>query len=280
MLGALDDKIELNRRMNETLEAMARALFKSWFVDFDPVCAKMEGRQPYGMDVDTAALFPDSFEDSELGPIPKGWRLTAVGRHVSLQRGKTYKSKLLGEPGPYLLGLASIQREGGFRRDKLRTYGGDSDERLILGPGDVYVSLKDVTQAGYLLGAVARVPPDVEAGRVTQDTVKLCREDGALPLEFLYRVFRTDHYRWFCRSRAIGTTNLSLARDDFLSYLVVTPPKDIVSRFLSFSELMTARQHTCMAESKTLVALRDTLLPKLLSGELRVPEAEEMVEAS
>ena len=78
ILGTLDDKIELNRRMNETLEAMARAIFKSWFVDFDPVRAKAEGRQPEGMDADTAALFPDSFEDFALGKIPKGWRVGKV----------------------------------------------------------------------------------------------------------------------------------------------------------------------------------------------------------
>ena len=74
ILGTLDDKIELNRRMNETLEAMARAIFKSWFVDFDPVRAKMEGRQPPGLSPELAALFPDSFEDSELGEIPAGWK--------------------------------------------------------------------------------------------------------------------------------------------------------------------------------------------------------------
>jgi type I restriction enzyme S subunit len=75
MLGALDDKIELNRRINETLEAMAQALFQSWFVDFDPARAKLDGRQPTGLDPATAALFPNEFEDSELGPIPKGWEV-------------------------------------------------------------------------------------------------------------------------------------------------------------------------------------------------------------
>src|SRR6266571_3753612 len=79
ILGTLDDKIELNRQMNKTLEAIAQALFKSWFVDFDPVRARMEGRQPYGMDAETAALFPDSFEDSVLGEIPKGWRVGCLG---------------------------------------------------------------------------------------------------------------------------------------------------------------------------------------------------------
>src|SRR5512138_3852044 len=86
MLAALDDKIDLNRRMNETLEAIARALFRSWFVDFDPVRAKQEGRQPPGLDTATAALFPDSFEDSPLGPIPSGWKLGTIDNLVSLGR--------------------------------------------------------------------------------------------------------------------------------------------------------------------------------------------------
>ena len=85
VLGALDDKIELNRRMNATLEAMARALFQSWFVDFDPVRAKLDGRQPTGLDPATAALFPNEFEDSELGPIPKGWHVGDAGRDRDLQ---------------------------------------------------------------------------------------------------------------------------------------------------------------------------------------------------
>jgi type I restriction enzyme S subunit len=87
ILGTLDDKIELNRRINETLEAMARALFKSWFMDFDPVRAKAEGRQPARMDVETAALFPDAFEDSTLGKRPKGWYVGPLGGILELKRG-------------------------------------------------------------------------------------------------------------------------------------------------------------------------------------------------
>jgi len=87
ILGSLDDKIELNRRMNETLEAMARALFQSWFVDFDPVRAKAEGRQPAGMDAATAALFPDSFEQSELGEVPRGWRIVPLDRVATFLNG-------------------------------------------------------------------------------------------------------------------------------------------------------------------------------------------------
>jgi type I restriction enzyme S subunit len=87
ILGALDDKIELNHRMNETLEAMARALFKSWFVDFDPVRARAEGRAPEDMDNETAALFPSSFEDSELGKIPIGWKVSTIGDEVEIIKG-------------------------------------------------------------------------------------------------------------------------------------------------------------------------------------------------
>lgn len=145
-----------------------------------------------------------------------------LGEFVSLQRGTTYKSGLLGQAGPVLLGLASIERNGGFRDDSLRTYGGDSPAKLILGPGDLFVSLKDVTQAGDLLGAIARVPPTVTAGRLTQDAVRLDLVDGAPDPAYLYWLLRTPQYRRYCRAHAIGTTNLSLSREDFLAFPI--PP--------------------------------------------------------
>lgn len=141
-----------------------------------------------------------------------------LGDLVSLVRGNTYKSALLSLPGPILLGLASIQRDGGFRGDSLKTYGGESAEKLLLRPGDLYVSLKDVTQSGDLLGAVARVPKSVELGRLTQDTVKLQFDRSRYPLDLLYWTLRCPEYRAYCRERAIGTTNLSLSRDDFLAF--------------------------------------------------------------
>jgi type I restriction enzyme S subunit len=141
-----------------------------------------------------------------------------LGDLVSLQRGITYKSPLLGRPGPVLLGLASIKPNGGFRRDSLRTYGGSSPEKLLLGPGDVYVSLKDVTQSGDLLGAVSRVPPDIVQGRVTQDTCKLNFLNADYPKDYIYWILRTPEYRKYCRARATGTTNLGLPRDDFLNF--------------------------------------------------------------
>lgn len=147
----------------------------------------------------------------------------ALGDVVTLQRGTTYKSSLLGAPGPVLLGLASIRRNGGFRDDNLKTYGGESPQKLTLGPGDIYVSLKDVTQSADLLGAVARVPPHVDAGRVTQDTVKLTFTDPKIPSRFIYWLLRTPAYREYCRAHAIGTTNLSISREDFLAFPIHEP---------------------------------------------------------
>lgn len=140
-----------------------------------------------------------------------------IGDHVELQRGTTYKSALLKQPGPFLLGLGSIARDGGFRPEKLKTYGGPSPEKLLVYPGDLYVSLKDVTQSGDLLGSIARVPEDVLVGRMTQDTVKLCFKSN-ISKSYFYWLLRTPQYRQHCRSHATGTTNLGLSRDDFFAF--------------------------------------------------------------
>src|SRR5919202_1652993 len=145
-----------------------------------------------------------------------------LGDFISLQRGTTYKSALLGQPGAVLIGLASIEREGGFRNDKLETYGGECPQKTSLKPGDLYVSLKDITHDGHLLGAVARIPDFIECGRLTQDTVKLVFEKDLFPRNYIYWLLRTPHYRNYCRSRQTGTTNLGLSREDFLSLPV--PP--------------------------------------------------------
>jgi type I restriction enzyme, S subunit len=155
--------------------------------------------------------------------MPSNGTELTLGDLVTLQRGTTYKSALLGQPGPVLLGLASIQRNGGFRNDNLKTYGGDSPDKLLLRPGDIYVSLKDVTQSANLLGAIARVPPHIRTGRVTQDTVKLTFVRDDVSSQYVYWLLRTPAYREYCRAHAIGTTNLSIAREDFLAFPIPRP---------------------------------------------------------
>jgi len=144
---------------------------------------------------------------------------------VTLQRGQSYKGDLVGRPGPFLLGLGTIERNGGFRSDLLRTYGGATPATISLTRGDLYVSLKDVTHAADLLGAVARVPDYVESARLTQDTIRLDVDDGAIDRDFLYWQLRGPEYRAYCRTRGTGTTNLDLSRDDFLGFEVVVPQR-------------------------------------------------------
>jgi type I restriction enzyme S subunit len=139
---------------------------------------------------------------------------------VSLQRGTTYKGALVGISGPVLLGLASIEPNGGFRYRGFKTYGGECPEKISLKPGDIYVSLKDVTQSADLLGAVARVPIDIPSGRLTQDTVKLVFNSESISKDYVYWLLRTPSYRSYCRERATGTTTLGLSRDDFLDFPV------------------------------------------------------------
>lgn len=146
--------------------------------------------------------------------------MKVLGDYFALQRGNTYKSALLGRPGPVLLGLGSIARNGGFKGSNLKTYGGPSDPRVLLEPGDIYVSLKDVTQSADLLGAVARVPSHIQQGRLTQDTVKLVFKTANSPIDYLYWLLQTPDYRAYCKAHSTGTTNLGLARDDFLAFPV------------------------------------------------------------
>ena len=150
--------------------------------------------------------------------VQGGIHLETLDDYLTLQRGTTYQSRLLDEPGPVLLGLATIQRNGGFRTDSLRTYGGESPDKLLVQPGELYVSLKDVTQSADLLGAVARLPFDHPPGRLTQDTVKLVPKRADIPIDYLYWLLRTPEYRGYCRAHATGTTNLGLAREDFLAF--------------------------------------------------------------
>ena len=139
ILGTLDDKIELNQQMNRTLEAIARAIFKSWFVDFDPVRAKMDGRQPAGMDAATADLFPDSFEDSPLGKIPKGWKVTALGDLVDIKHGYAFKGEFFRTepPGEILLTPGNFAIGGGFKDDKFKYYVGEVLKDFVLDEGDL-----------------------------------------------------------------------------------------------------------------------------------------------
>jgi type I restriction enzyme S subunit len=161
-----------------------------------------------------------------------------VGDYVTLQRGITYKGNLVGKAGPALLGLGSIHPGGGFREGDYKTYGGDCPPKLMLYPGDLFVSLKGATKDGKMIGSVARVPPSVPSGRLTQDTVKLeFRDQNPETANFLYWILRTPQYRDYCDGRATGSAVVALSRDDFLDYPVPSITKTRLSIVKLLEEL-------------------------------------------
>ena len=163
VLGKLDDKIELNRRMNETLEEMARALFKSWFVNFDPVRAKMEGRWRRGeslpgLPAELYDLFPDRLVPSELGDIPEGWEVKALAECIDVERGLSYKGSGLSASGTAMHNLNSIYEGGGYKSDGIKYYNGDHRARHLTQPGDVIVANTEQGHDRLLIGFAAIVP--------------------------------------------------------------------------------------------------------------------------
>ena len=263
ILSSLDDKIELNRRMNETLEAMARAIFKSWFVDFDPVRAKAEGRQPECMDPATAALFPDGFEDSELGEIPMGWSVKDVGGVFQVTMGQSPPGSTYNENGD---GLPFFQgrRDFGFRYPKKRVY--CSAPTRFANPGNTLVSV--------------RAP----VGDVNMASVRCCVGRGVAAVRhnegsrsFTYCAMH-DLQRHFEQFEAEGTVFGSITKSDFLRLPQVMIPDELVTSFEAVAAPIDQRIENLELEISTLTQLRDTLLPKLISGEIRVKDAEQMLE--
>jgi len=248
ILGTLDDKIELNRKMNTTLDEIARTLFTSWFVNFDPVHAKVEGRQPEGMDAATAALFPDRFVDSELGPIPEGWSIETLRSCLSFTYGRALKAK------DRILGEATVMGSNGPV--------GIHSESLSKGPGIV------VGRKGNP-GTVTWVDGDFWPIDTTFFVEPL---DGKGALQWWYFVLLEQRlYRLQADSAVPG-----LNRNAAYQCLQVLPTASVMHAFLQVVQPLFSRRYASELESRTLAELRDTLLPELLSGRVQVPVAERM----
>ena len=273
ILGTLDDKIELNRRMNETLEAMARALFKSWFVDFDPVRAKAEGRDP-GLPKPLADLFPDAFEDSALGEIPKGWRVTSIGELAEVGGGGTPSTT---EPSYWDDGIhhwVTPKDLSGLSVPVLL----DTERRItdaglakissgLLPKGTVLLSSR--APIGYL--AVTEIPVAINQGFIAM------RARPGISNLFLWLWASVAHDEIV--SRANGSTFLEISKANFRPIQVVTPSADVMHKFDHLARPLYERIVECARESHSLATLRDTLLPKLLSGKLSVASFEREVSA-
>ena len=265
ILGTLDDKIELNRRMNETLEAMARALFKSWFVDFDPVRAKMAGRDP-GLPQHLANLFPDRLVDSELGEFPEGWEVKTLPEMIEVNPARSLKK---GERAPYL-DMANMPTKG------------HTPDKVIDRP---FGSGMRFTNGDTL---VARITPCLENGKTAyvdflQDgevgwgstEYIVMRPRPPLPNEFAYCLARSASFREFAIQNMTGTSGRQRVPVKALSqFLLSAPTKQVAQKFERLVQPLIAWANEAVCESRALANLRETLLPRVISGEIRVRHEE------
>jgi type I restriction enzyme S subunit len=273
ILGTLDDKIELNRKTNETLEAMAKALFKSWFVDFDPVRAKAEGR-PTGLPADISDLFPDSFEDSELGQIPSGWSVQSVGKQYDITIGKTpprkesqwFSTSHLDMPWLSIrdLGEAGVYAD---RASECLTREAVDKFNVKIVPADTVVLSFKLT-----IGRVAITAGEMLTNEAIAHFLPLSKDAG---YQYTYCLLSQYDYHSLGSTSSIATAvNSQMLRDMPL----VIPPEVIIRAFCDASTPIFSSIKRGQRETRCLSDIRDTLLPKLISGELRIPDAEKLLE--
>lgn len=259
ILNALDNRITLLRETNATLEAIAQALFKSWFVDFDPVRAKMEGRTPEGMDEATAALFPGSFEESESGLVPKGWSYTSLRDVVSIFDSK--RVPLSGQDrakrqGPYpYYGAAALM-------DSVDDYLFDG-VYLLTGEDGSVADEHGYPITQYVWGKIW----------VNNHAHVLQGKDGVSTEHVLLSLRRTNIQPFIT-----GAVQAKLSQSNMWRISFMKPSREVSEAFGSMIEPLYARLRHNSEQAQTLAALRDTLLPRLISGQLRLPETEALIE--
>ncbi|MCB1647323.1 MAG: restriction endonuclease subunit S, partial [Pseudomonadales bacterium] len=269
ILGTLDDKIELNQKMNQTLEEIAKTIFKSWFVDFDPVRAKAEGR-PTGLPPEISDLFPDELVDSEIGEIPKGWKLQPLSEQIRVNPKYTLKKGT----DAYFVEMKCLS---------------ESTSSVSEGYERSFTSGSKFQRFDTLF---ARITPCLENGKTglflnksasdvcwgSTEFIVLSPQDDQSPL-FPYCWARSENLRTAAVSSMTGSSGRQRVPNDFFdSYQVANPDALIHQTFRKIADPIVNRINVCNEETTTLSELRDTLLPKLISGELRIPDAEKFLE--
>lgn len=270
LIGSLDDRITLLREINNTLESVAQAIFKSWFVDFDPVRANMEGRPPEGMDEETATLFPDSFEESGVEKKPQGWSSDTLSAIMRLHKGTV-------NPGaaPNVV----------FRHFSLPAY--DAGQLPIVELGQTIKSNKtEVPENGVLLSKLNPHIPRVWLPSVVKDHSVCSTEflpfvpQNGFTTAFIYVWLSSPSFTARIQGLVTGTSNSHqrIKPDNILSMEAIIPPASVVEKFDGIVNGLFERVKANRMIGKTLADLRDNLLPRLISGQLRLPEAQAQVE--
>lgn len=328
-----DNKIELSRQTNQTLENIAQAIFKSWFVDFEPTRAKVIVKEKGG-DEDVQSLaaqavicgaitldqlselstgspkmedklhslimkrfsntpsagldkwtpdsisklagqFPNTIVESELGEIPRGWALECVGDHLTVTKGRSYKSIELEESNTALVTLKSFMRGGGYREDGLKAYIGTYKPEQVIEPGELVMSLTDVTQAAEIVGKPAIVTRnDAYETLVASLDVAILRPNQSVMKEFFYGLMSTYRFHRYAESFATGTTVLHLNPKGIASFEFPMPDSQLCKVYSDIVGPMLAKHEGNIHLSRSLEATKNVLLPRLLSGELEISPKE------
>lgn len=256
VLGSLDDKIELNRRMNATLESMARALFKSWFVDFDPVCAKLNGNPPAGLDKATAALFPVTFQASEFGPIPSGWELRSLDSVADYMNGLALQ-KYPPSKGPTLpvIKIAQLRKGDSVGADRCSP---DLPTGYVVQDGDVLFSWSGTLEVELWCGG---------AGALNQHLFKVTSPEFPKWFYYMWTLQHLEDFRLIAAGKA--TTMGHIKRGHLTASKVLVPSAPLLAAMTRIMSPLIEKIIANRIQSRNLAEIRDALLPKLLSGELR-----------
>jgi type I restriction enzyme S subunit len=286
LLAALDDRITLLRETNATLEAIAQALFKSWFVDFDPVRAKMEGRIPEGMDEDTARLFPDALEESELGLVPRGWRLVPFGQLLCHTIGGDWGSDAPDDKNDARVAIIRGTdipdlQTGANSRVPVRYTSQKKLATRKLEDGDIVLEVsggsKDQPTGRSLYmtdGLLNQFDCPVEPASFCRLLRPNSKDIGALLGQHLTYIY-AEGKTWEYQNQSTGIANFQTTH--FLeTELVAVPSDDVLAGFSNVIRPLVDRSH--LTQIQELATLRDTLLPRLISGQLRLPDAEAVLE--
>ncbi|MDO8767833.1 MAG: restriction endonuclease subunit S [Burkholderiaceae bacterium] len=274
ILKSIDDRITLLRETNTTLEAIAQALFKSWFVDFDPVHAKQQGREPEGMDASTAALFPDSFEESELGLVPMGWRVGTLADVTTVKGGFAYKSEAFGSVGSPVVKIKNIIGDGTVDLLDAQFIAADMAEktkRFALVDGDIVIAMTGATigKTGVVITEKNQIP------YLNQRVAKFePNSSGNQNSWFVFVAFQNSSIFDQVVNTASGSAQPNISTSGIESVRLVLPSShELLKAFDNIAAQLFKGWIANQKQIQTLANLRDTLLPRLISGQLRLPDS-------
>lgn len=256
-LSCLDEKIELNNRINKTLEKMAQAIFKSWFIDFEP-------------------FRDEEFEESELGKIPKSWKFRKLGDFMEIVNGYSYKGTELKASESALMTIKNFDRNGGLKLDGFKEIdiSGKVKDAQYVNLFDILVACTDLTQNAEIIGNPVLVLTKSKYKKLiaSMDLVKILSKESEINNFFLYPLLKSSGFKQFSLGFTSGTTVLHLSKKAFSEYIAVLPSnKKIILDFSKIVEPLYRQIGINLNENKSIIDIRDALLPKLMSGEIRIP---------